>query len=38
MQAGVVAWIDKIHCVTLWSSHGMTEVKLIHATMPCEQA
>nr|WP_233418973.1 hypothetical protein [Rickettsia tamurae] len=20
-----------------WSSHGMTEVKLIHATMPCEQ-
>ncbi|WP_156147417.1 proline/betaine transporter [Rickettsia endosymbiont of Ixodes pacificus] len=20
-----------------WSSHGMTEVKLIHATIPCEQ-
>ncbi|WP_412707761.1 hypothetical protein [Candidatus Rickettsia kedanie] len=20
-----------------WSSHGMTKVKLVHATMPCEE-
>ncbi|WP_197069175.1 hypothetical protein [Rickettsia endosymbiont of Ixodes pacificus] len=36
MRAGIAcpAWFDKIHCVIPWSSHGMTEVQLIHATMP----
>ncbi|WP_199402836.1 hypothetical protein [Rickettsia asembonensis] len=30
---GVVAWTGKTQCVTPWSSHGMTKVKLVHATM-----
>ncbi|WP_199402813.1 hypothetical protein [Rickettsia asembonensis] len=31
----VVAWTGKTYCVTPWLDHGMTEVKLIHATTPC---
>ncbi|APZ30111.1 hypothetical protein RRIM16_04195 [Rickettsia conorii subsp. raoultii] len=31
----VIAWAGQTHCVTPWRDHGMTEVKLIHATRPC---
>ncbi|BBM91094.1 hypothetical protein RHHCN13_07330 [Rickettsia conorii subsp. heilongjiangensis] len=34
MRGGIVAWTGKTHCITPWSSHGMTEVKLLHATIP----
>ncbi|WP_156147459.1 hypothetical protein [Rickettsia endosymbiont of Ixodes pacificus] len=37
LQGGIVVWTGKTHCVIPWSSHGMTKVKLIHATMLCEE-